>query len=345
MEKEVKWWQMMHKSVAKDILREYELLRSAAEISASNFKRKTYEKSPKLMETDNQLKIQGLNLARYTAQGNIEKIKSCEKKIKILRENRKTLLAEIKVSEIKFLPKYACGLCKDSGYVQKNLTQIPEMCKCFKQKLINAHYSLSNLDQTLDEENFDNFDFRLFSDMIDEEEGLSPKCNMEHIFTITTQFASNFGKEFNNLLLFGESGLGKTFMCHAIAKELLDKGFTVLYLTAPRLMRVLSKTRNYYEDQTETNELLSAIDDVDLLILDDLGTEVMTVVTNALLFDIINYRLITKKPMVISTNLCQNSLMEHYTERIVSRFIANYIFLKFFGKNIRETLKIRGAMA
>ena len=330
----------MRSSAAREILNEYGLLRAKAEQAAQNFKESVYAKAPNLKEADICLKQLGLRLAKLSAGGDSEQVKNCEKKISELRSERKAILKKLKISEPKFFPKYNCSNCKDTGYVSKSQASIPAMCKCFKQKLISAHYSLSNLDQVLSEENFDNFDFRLFSDEINENEGLSTRKNMERIYRIATNFTSGFGSEFDNLLLYGETGLGKTFVCHAIAKELLDRGFTVLYLTAPRLIRIIEKSRNFYEDRSEYSEVLKTIDEVDLLILDDLGTEVMTVVTIASLFDIINHRLITKKPMVISTNLDQNSLMEHYSERIVSRFIASYQIIKFFGKNIRISKKL-----
>ena len=330
----------MRNAVAKEILNEYGFLRARAELAAQNFKESAYAKAPRLKETDMMLRQLGLRLARLAASGDAEQVKMYEEKIHELRSERKVILKELKISEPKFFPKYNCGICKDTGYVTKSPVRIPAMCKCFKQKLIDAHYSLSNLEQVLGEENFDNFDFRLFSDELIENEGLSARKNMERIYRIATNFTRNFGSEFDNLLLYGETGLGKTFVCHAIAKELLDGGFTVLYLTAPRLIRIIEKSRNFYENQSEYSEVLKTIDDVDLLILDDLGTEVMTVVTIASLFDIINHRLITRKPMVISTNLDQNSLMEHYSERIVSRFIASYQIVKFFGKNIRISKKL-----
>ena len=334
----------MHNNFAKEILKEYELLRAKAEQNAQNIKENAYAKAPHLKEADIMLKQLGLQLARLAANGDSEHIKINEVKIAELRRRRKSILKELKINEPMFSPKYNCSNCNDTGYVIKNLTSIPEMCKCFKQKLINAHYSLSNLDQVLGEENFDSFDIRLFSDMVDEKEGLSARKNMENVFRIATNFTKNFGSEFANLLLYGETGLGKTFVCHAIAKDLLDKGFTVLYLTAPRLIRIIEQSRNFYEDLSESREVLKTIDDVDLLILDDLGSEVMTVVTIASLFDIINHRLITKKPTVISTNLDQNSLKEHYTERIVSRFFASYQNVKFFGTNIRISKKLRASI-
>ena len=325
----------MHKSFAKGILNEYELLRAKAEQAALSYKETVYAKAPRLKETDIKLRQLGLKLARLATSKDSEQLKILEQKITKLRCERKEILKEFKIGEQKFLPKYNCNLCKDTGYVTKSQTAIPSMCKCFKQKLINAHYSQSNLKQVLGEENFDNFDFRLFNDVIDEKEGASVLNNMERVYKIATNFTKNFGSEFLNLLLFGDTGLGKTFVCHSIAKELLDKGYTVLYLSMPRLVKIIEKSRNFYEDQTENNAVLSAVDDVDLLILDDLGTEVMTLVTTASLYDIINHRLITKKPMVISTNLDQNGLMAHYSERILSRFIASYVFVRFFGTNLR----------
>ena len=325
----------MHNTFAKDILKEYDLLRAKAEQDAHRYKEGVYSKAPRLKEVDIQLRQLGLNLARLAVSGDMEQIRVAEQKIKGLRSERKAILKELKLSEQKFLPKFNCSHCKDMGYVSTSPTSIPLMCRCFKQKLINAHYSLSNLEQVLGEENFDNFDFRLFSDIVDENEGTSVLKNMQRVYKIATNFTKNFGSEFLNLLLFGDTGLGKTFVCHSIAKEILDKGYTVLYLSVPRLVKIIEKSRNFYEDHTETDQVLSAVDDVDLLILDDLGTEVMTLVTTAALYDIINHRLITKKPMVISTNLDQNGLMAHYSERIVSRFIASYVFVKFFGTNLR----------
>ena len=325
----------MHKTFAKEILNEYGRLRAKAESDVLIFKDNVYAKAPRLKEADIMLGQLCLKLARLAASGDSEQIRLCEEKIAVLRSERKAILKKLRISESKFSPKYNCNTCKDTGYVSKNPASIPAMCKCFKQKLINAHYSLSNLDQILGEENFDNFDFRIFSDVVDVNEGTSVLKNMERVYKIATNFTKCFGSEFHNLLLYGDSGLGKTFVCHSIAKDVLDRGFTVLYLTVPRLVKIIEKSRNFYADHTETDEILSTVDDVDLLILDDLGTEVMTLVTTASLYDIINHRLITKKPMVISTNLDQNSLMEHYSERIVSRFIASYDFVRFFGTNLR----------
>ena len=329
----------MLKGTAARILREYEMQRALSEQEAWKCKEAVYEKIPKLKELDGDIKLLGLKLARLSAGGDRPELKGCTKKIDELRKKREKLYKELGIIPSEFHPKYKCGQCKDTGYITSVIGAAPSMCKCFKQKLIDAHYSISNLDQVLLRENFDNFDFRLFDEKMDTDEGMSVRKNMERVFRIATNFAKDFGSEFDNLLLYGETGLGKTFICHAIAKDLLDRGHTVLYMSAQRLVRVLEDARFDRYAREENKELLDMFDQVDLLIIDDLGSEVMTVVTIASLFDIINHRLITRKPAVISTNLNQNALMECYSERIVSRFIEAYQFVRFFGENLRTKKK------
>ena len=329
----------MLKGTAAKILREYEMQRAMSEQAAWKCKQAMYEKTPELKELDAGIKLLGLQLARLSASGDGDRVKDCTKKIAVLRRRREKLYKELGVAPSEFLPKYGCVRCKDTGYVLVNIGATPSMCKCFKQKLIDAHYSISNLDQVLLRENFDNFDIRLFDEKINMDEGMSVRKNMERVYKIATNFTRDFGREFDNLLLYGETGLGKTFVCHAIAKDLLDKGRTVLYMSAQRLVRVFEDARFDRGAREENKELLDMFDQVDLLIIDDLGSEVMTVVTIAALFDIINHRLVTRKPAVISTNLNQNALMECYSERIVSRFIEAYQFVRFFGENLRTKKK------
>ena len=332
----------MLKSTAAKILREYENQKNQAEQTAFAHRETLYTKAPGLKELDGSIKLLGIKLARLSANGDGQQVKQCAKEINELRKKRKELLKEHKIKTSDLLPKYKCGHCKDTGYVSASQTAIPSMCKCFRQKLIDAHYSISNLNQVLKEENFDNFDFRLFSETINVDEGMSVHKNMERVYRIATNFAKNFGMSYSNLLLYGETGLGKTFVCHAIAKELLDNGYTVLYMSAQRLVRVIEDARFDRSAREENKELLNMFDQVDLLIIDDLGSEVMTVVTMASLFDIINHRLVTKKSVVISTNLDQKALQEHYSERIVSRFVDAYQIVKFFGENIRTKKKTLG---
>ncbi|MCL1787181.1 MAG: ATP-binding protein, partial [Defluviitaleaceae bacterium] len=293
---------------------------------------------PELADIDQTLAKLGAGLARMALAGDTEGIRAAKTEASALRERRQALLKGT-IGESFLTDVYRCDACKDTGYLETAPGQPARRCPCLKQRLINEYYSLSNVKEALQEENFDTYDLRLFSQNILPREGLSPHTNMQTIYRLAMQFVTDFDKEFNNLLLYGEPGLGKTFVCHCIAKDLLDAGKTVLYLTAPRLCKVLEDYRFNRESLTEPDAMLSAIDEVDLLILDDLGAEFSTIVTSAALFDIINQRLLTRKHTVISTNLTPETLAAQYSERIVSRFAGAYQMIKFFGEDIRVKKK------
>ena len=160
---------------------------------------------------------------------------------------------------------------------------------------------------------------------------------MEINLSVCKDFVENFESKKENLLFYGNTGLGKTFLCSAIAKEIAHKGHTVMYNTASRLFKALEKERFAKKEDNEFNQM-SISDDilgVDLLIIDDLGTEFGTIVTSSELFDIINIRLIEHKPVIISTNLTPDRLQDQYSDRIASRIVGEYKCLKFFGDDIR----------
>jgi len=322
-------------------MREYETARSQAEALLAERKAIAYESIPRLAEIEKSLGMLGVNLAKFALAGDANALKKARELSAHLKEEQQVLLAKNGFSD-GLVPFYKCKQCADTGYIHTTSTSSAIMCACLKQRFIDEYYNLSNMKAVLKDENFDTFDIRLFSTQLIESEGLSPRKNMEEICRDTTAFVQNFGKVFVNLLLYGETGLGKTFICHCIAKDLLDNGHTVLYLTAPRLCKFIEDYRFNRESLHEPHEMMEAIDDADLLILDDLGTEISTVITSAALFDIINQRLITRKPTVISTNLSSNGLVSQYSERIVSRFLGNYEMIKFFGDDIRVKKKYTG---
>lgn len=230
---------------------------------------------------------------------------------------------------------YSCAACKDTGFAGG------ERCNCFKQRLTEKYYDLSNILRLSKDECFENFDFRYYSEAVDADHGISPHDNIRTIYAASRNFTKKFGAEFQNLLLYGDTGLGKTFLCNCIARELLDSQHTVLYDTAPRIFKKMEEQRfsKEYAD-AGANEELEMLFDAELLILDDLGSEFMTVVTNTGLFDVINRRIIDKRPTIISTNLSLNDLQSHYSDRIVSRLFGNYLMLNFFGEDIRVQKKL-----
>jgi len=332
---------MTYKTAFRQVMKDYDQARSQAEEVLEKRKLEAYETVPQLAEIDRTLAKIGMSLAKLALAGDTKSITEAQDEILYLKEIRQTLIKN-SVGE-NFLTKvYRCNTCNDTGFVQGEPGSPQNPCKCLKQRLVNEYYHLSNMKDVLQDENFDTYDYRLFAGEIIPEEGLSPLKNMEMIYGLATDFVSNFDKAFDNLLLWGAPGLGKTFVCHCIAKDLLDAGKTVLYQTVPRLCKVLEDYRFNRDSMADPDEMLTAIDEVDLLILDDLGAEISTSVTSAALFDVINQRLLTRKHTVISTNLPPDALELRYSQRITSRFVGNYKRIKFFGEDVRVKKRYSG---
>lgn len=326
---------MGYKTVYREIMRAYEADRDKALAILEQRRGEVYRRIPRLREIETQLTAIGLSLAKQALEDTDGGMLAALRAESLaLREERFALLEANHLGADYLTPPYQCAICSDTGFIETG-DALPTRCRCLKQRLIDKYYDLSNIKDTLSEENFDTFDLRYYDMQVSEDEGLSPYANMQTIYQTAMQFVLGFGRDFQNLLLYGDTGLGKTFLCNCIAKDLLNAGRTVLYLTAPRLFKVIEDYRFNRDEMEEPDEMLEAVADVDLLILDDLGAEFATVITSAALFDIINQRLINKKPVVISTNLSPPGLQAQYSERIVSRFLGHYKLLKFFGDDIR----------
>lgn len=233
-------------------------------------------------------------------------------------------------------PVYTCADCRDTGMIGE------ERCHCFKQAVVDLLYAQSNIAPILKEENFDTFSFEYYNDTVpDPKTKLTSRQNIKRIYDTCQSFVRNFDNEFNNLLFYGNSGLGKTFLSHCIAKELLGTAHTVLYLTAYELFDILGKAM--YNENKDFPAHAEHILDCDLLIIDDLGTELATAFTMSRLNLCINERFLNHRATIISTNFGIQELEAHYGERNFSRIISSYIPLRFFGEDIRLKKKVESA--
>lgn len=225
---------------------------------------------------------------------------------------------------------YDCPDCQDTGYINGS------PCHCLRQAKTHALYQSSNLMQVLETENFDTFNEQYYDDR--EENGnlhLTPRQNIRRVREVCQDFIQHFDESYDNLIFYGPTGVGKTFLTHCIAKQLLDTAHTVLYLTSLQLFDILEKNKFNKEDSWTSNEQVSYMLSSDLLIIDDLGTELVNSFTASQLFYFIEERHMQKRSTIISTNLSFQELRDRYSERIFSRFTGYYNFLMIIGDDIR----------
>jgi len=226
-----------------------------------------------------------------------------------------------------------CQLCGGSGYLGSNMCEcLRELCRQEQKK------ELSLL--TSGDERFDKFRLDYYPDRFDPKYGASPRTIMERNYNICRKYAFSFGAGSGNLLFVGGTGLGKTFLSACIARSIADRGFSVAYETATHLFTKLEKNRFDHNEQTQAE--VDKLDRCDLLILDDLGTEMAgsNFITTAL-YTLLNDRLLAGKSMVISTNLTIEEISRRYSPQIASRLQGSFQRLVFVGEDIR-VLKNRG---
>lgn len=326
----------MYKDTYKRIEREYEVKRNTADRNFRELKESIYNSHPRLKEIDIEISKYGIQAAKMslsTSKEEKEKInKDLEKKIETLKKEKEKIFSSLNV-ELK--PKYSCEKCQDTGYIIANGDS--QMCPCFKQELINESYSKSNL-YKLKEESFDKINLDLFSDKSFNEKyktDISPKDNMKKIIEISRNFIDNFDSpEQKNLLFTGTPGVGKTFMSSCIANEIINKNYTVLYQTSSLLLNSIFEYK--FSKAEKSKELYDSLFSVNLLIIDDLGTENLTAAKFEELFTILNSRLITPgTKTIISTNLSLEELAKTYDHRIISRLMGSFNILRFYGDDIR----------
>jgi len=224
--------------------------------------------------------------------------------------------------------KAACDKCNDSGFCGD------KVCSCL-QKYYNAQQK-KELSQLLDlgNQSFDTFSLEWYPTRVNERIGRSPREHMEHIFETCSNFARHFEKKGGSLLLTGATGTGKTFLSACIAREVTERGFSVVYDTAAAIFRVM-ENEYFHRGEEDNTDAVERFLRCDLLIMDDLGTELTTAFVQSALYRIINTRLTAGKSTVISTNLSPDELYERYTAQIFSRIEGEYEILPCLGDDIR----------
>ena len=332
----------MDNSLLKQVLKEYDEKRNKAIQEAEKRKKDLMSVNPRLQEIDQELTQNSIQATKAILISDSKEkaslLANLKKKNNSLIKEKNDFIKNLSKENNYLNPHFECKQCKDTGYVQKDGKMT--MCSCLKQRIFDIAYNKSNMGN-LERENFSNFNIRIFSDKPDKalyKSDLSPRENMQIIREKVKSFVENFDDpEEKNLIFTGNTGVGKTFLTNCIANELLKNGKTVLYQTAPVMFDEINDAK--FGKENARFDLYENILNVDLLIIDDLGTEKITDSKITELFTIINTRLLNQNhkitKTIISTNLNVDELFKTYTTRIGSRLAGNYRFLRFFGDDLR----------
>ena len=250
-----------------------------------------------------------------------------------LQKEKRDILSALRLPEDCLDEKPACPLCDDSGY------RNGQMCRCLR-----AYYAAEQqkeLSRMLDlgNQRFETFSLDWYPDEYNPALGISPRENMRMVYEACAAYARDFDEHAGNLLLFGGPGLGKTFLSAAMARVVSGNGFSVVYDTAERVFGRFEARKFAREEAAEDD--VARVLSCDLLILDDLGTEMTTDFVRSALYQIVNTRLMEKLATVLNTNLTPAQIGERYSPQTASRLEGEYLLLKFMGEDIRKLRKRR----
>lgn len=273
-----------------------------------------------------------LSIARTHAliDGDVKTAETLKQQFRILSEQKKVVLTSAGFDADFLSPIYDCPDCQDTGYVSG------EKCHCFKQKEISLLYEQSNIEEMLEKENFATLSYEYYTG-----EDLQ---RFETAVNTAKDFVSGFKKHYQNLFFYGTVGIGKSFLSNCIAHELLQQGHSVLYFSANGFFETLSR---YAFDSNSKDSLYNFYKDLyncDLVILDDLGTEVTNSFVTSQLFGFLNERFLRRNATIISTNLSLEELRDRYSDRIFSRITSNYTLCKLTGPDIRIKKRLSGKL-
>lgn len=316
------------------LIREYDKVRLEHKRQLDERIQEIYNKIPRIKEINDSISsvsVAGAKRMLLERTGSADDIKA---QIEALSKEKASILRDNGYADDYLSMRYNCPTCKDTGYNGH------KKCHCLNNAIIEILYQQSNIKDVLKRENFSTFSFAHYDNSSrDAATGMTALENMHDVVKTCRTFIDEFDSEYRNLYLYGATGVGKTFLTNCVAKELIDSSHSVIYVSAIRLFEILANSTFKRGDDGLANDLSSNLLDCDLLIIDDLGTELVNSFTASALFNCINERHLRQKSVVISTNLSLAELRANYSERVFSRITSNYTLLKVYGEDLRMKLR------
>lgn len=314
---------------------EYETKAMKAEEAADERREELYRVIPELRDLDRALSGFGLRLMKQAMEGGDTQagIASLQAENERIQAARRDLLARYGYPADYCSPRYECPKCRDSGYVGIR------MCICMRRKLTEAGMMSSGLGSLMKTQSFENFSLDYYKN--DPAAFARMQDNLQKIRVYATNFGGpEWGKIAHNMLFFGGTGLGKTHLSTSIARVVIEHGYDVFYNSAVGMLADFETQRFGNSAVLGDADNTSRYTTCDLLILDDLGTELVNQFTLSVLYTVINTRMNLAKATIISTNLTAAELRKTYSDRITSRLFGEFNPIPFVGTDVRK-LKIR----
>ncbi|HKM35568.1 MAG TPA: ATP-binding protein [Lachnospiraceae bacterium] len=290
-------------------------------------KQEVYTVCPAYEYTVNEVSRLSLEYGKKIIDGEPGSAQAYHKALAALSDKKINLLLQLGYPTDYLDPVYDCPDCQDTGYSSA------QKCHCFEQKIINILFEQSNMQKILNSSHFSELSYEYYKGQ--------DLQNFKKAVETSLDFIKNFAANDQSILFYGEVGTGKSFLSTCIASEILKQGYSVIYFSATNLFNMLAR---YTFDQNNKEMLYKTYEDLyncDLVIVDDLGTEISNSFTNSQFFSFVNERILHQKPIIISTNLGLEDIKLRYSERIFSRLTSNFTFRKLSGPDIRALKTIK----
>lgn len=303
------------------IFRQYEERQKENRLETERRHACVYESIPEFQKLENAVASLAVAQGKKLLSGDEKALDALRKSLADLKAQKEQLLLDAGFS-VNFLdPVFCCPDCQDTGYIGR------EKCHCFRQAEISPLYEQSGIQDLLKQNNFSLLSYEYYRG-----EALAL---FQNAVKTCQSFIKNFNSDYHNLFFYGTVGTGKSFLSCCVAKELMDQGHSVIYFGATGLFDLLSNAAFHTKDREERQNAYSDLYRCDLLIIDDLGTELTNQFTSSQLFSLLNERHLGKKSTLISTNFTLAQLRDRYSDRIFSRITSNFEVCRLAGEDIR----------
>ena len=312
------------------IMREYGRQQIENHHKLEERRKEIYARLPVVRQLEAEIAERSVACAKKLLEGDKSVLDRLKEDLRDLREQKALIIRAAGYPDDYLELHYRCPDCRDTGLIDGR------KCHCFLQAQMKLLHAQSNLEDVLERENFKALSYEYYDDTeILPQLGITNAAYMRRVVAGCREFVRDFDKKHDNLLFTGSTGVGKTFLTNCIARELMDDFHSVIYLTASDLFDVFSRNKFDYDNAEDMKDMYRFILDCDLLIIDDLGTELNNSFTSSQLFYCINERMNMSRSTIISTNLALARLRDSYTDRVTSRIMSGYRIIPLYGGDIR----------